>query len=161
MSLPCNFLVFWELFASLVRFLYICITLRVKAIILIFIFLLGGNGLSVDIAKCCDNLAGISLGFAKSEAHKADESCCPVFKTIKPGKMCCENMVISTVINHVPGLSKTYKSLKKPLVVLNPVKVIASSIVLNEGKIDNYIDDTNDDANYPIPILLKKRVLTI
>lgn len=127
---------------------------------MIFIFLLGGNGFSVDIAKCCDSLAGITIGFAKSESHKADESCCPVFKTVKPGKSCCENVVINTVINHVPGLSKAYKPLKKPFSFAIAHQVIACSVIHQEGA-NHRLNQDEFDSHYPIPILLKKRVLTI
>lgn len=140
--------------------MYICLILRLKAIILIFIFLLGGNGISVDISKCCDKLAGVSIGFGHEE-HIAGKTCCPSFKKLNKDKVCCENVVISTVINHVPGLSKTYQSFKPAKAFLKPVKVIVPALVVNGNNIDSYIDDINDDAHYPIPILLKKRVLTI
>lgn len=135
--------------------------MRFRAIILIIIFLFGGNGISIDIAKCCDEISGISIGFSK-EAHKhnSDKSCCPVFKNIDPAKTCCETMVFSTVINQVPGYTSSYKTLKEPIAFLKPVKsdlrfIIQSVLSENVGVYDDF------DDNHPIPILLKKRVLTI
>ncbi|MCC6818778.1 MAG: hypothetical protein IT245_07805 [Bacteroidia bacterium] len=133
--------------------------MRFKAIILIFIFVFSGNGLSIDISKCCDELSGIALGFNYSEPHSNNKACCPAFKNIDPKKSCCENVVFNTVINQVPGLAKKYTSLKNIFQFTAPIKLFSTKIVDDNS---NYFSDNYAfDGNYPIPILLKKRVLTI
>lgn len=143
--------------------MYICFTiLRVKAIILVVIFLFGGSGLSIDIAKCCDSIAGISLGFSQAgEHHDSKSSCCPAFNSVKKEKMCCENVVISTVINSVPALSSSYKSLKKPIFKIAQVKFPVMLLPVNTDYGFQLALSDAADQQCPVPILIKKRVLQI
>lgn len=136
--------------------------MRIKAIILIVIFVFGGSGLSIDIAKCCDNIAGVSLGFSHvSGQHDGKSSCCPVFKSVNKEKTCCENVVISTVINSVPAIGSSYKSLKKPIFKIAQVKHPVMLLPVNTDYSFQLAFSDASDQQYPVPILIKKRVLQI
>jgi hypothetical protein len=144
------------------NFVYLFYDLRVKAIILVVIFLFGGSGLSIDIAKCCDSIAGISLGFSQTDEHGNGKSgCCKVFKSVKKEKMCCENVVINTVINSVPALGSSYKSLKKPIFKIAQVKHPVILLPVNTDYSFQLAFSDASDQQYPVPILIKKRVLQI
>lgn len=126
------------------------------------IYVFCGSGLSIDIAKCCDSVAGVSLGFSHSEdKHDSKSTCCPVFKSVKKEKMCCENVVISTVINSVPALGTSYKSLNKPSLKIAQVKHPVVLLPVNADYSFQMALNDASDQQYPVPILIKKRVLQI
>jgi len=128
---------------------------------LVFVYVFCGSGLSIDIAKCCDNIAGISVGFSDAESHREVSGCCATVKPVKKAKECCEDVVISTVINSVPGISTSYKSISKPIIKIASVK---HPVVLNPANADfsSQLAFTDaSDQQYPVPILIKKRVLQI
>jgi hypothetical protein len=128
----------------------------------VFIFMFGGSGMSIDIAKCCDNIAGISLGFSRpAEQHNGKSACCPVFKSVKKDKQCCENVVINTVINSVPALGSAYKSLNKPVIKIASVKTIVQAKPVNADYSYQLSVSEYSDQQYPVPILIRKRVLQI
>ena len=144
------------------RIVYLLKILRIKAIILVLVYTFCGSGLSIDIAKCCDSIAGVSLGFSHAaEQHDGKSACCPAFKSVKKEKQCCENVVISTVINSVPATSASFKSVSKSIVKIAAVK---HPLVLNNANADDAFQLASNNASdqqYPIPILIKKRVLQI
>ena len=123
-----------------------------------FLFLFGGSGFSLDIAKCCDHVSGISLSFRSADAPAKDDCCIKV--KAKSKKSCCSEQVIQMVINPVLGIQKA---------VIHFFKVF-------EAKPDNRFDFCllnvfpaekqlsafeSFDHCYPIPVLLRKRVLQI
>lgn len=130
--------------------------MKVKAIILALIFVLGGSGLSVDIAKCCSRLTGFSISLGQH--GQADVNCgaCVETKT----KSCCEDMAIHTVINPVIGLVKAFHTIAKA-----PLAKILPALDQKAVQLPAYANvvSTYDafDHQYPVPILVKKRVLQI
>jgi hypothetical protein len=132
--------------------------LKIKAIILAFVFLLGGNGLSIDIAQCCDQFAGIGLSL-NAHQHEDKKECCACLKMVKK-KGCCDDVVVQTVINPVLGLNKAGKIQVKQFdfKLLYPVLVLQANALPEPRTIALYEDISFED---PVPILIKKRVLQI
>ena len=129
--------------------------MKIKAIILAVLFLFGGSGVSVDIAKCCSRITGFSISLGHN--HK-DENCGACIETTK--KSCCEDVVIQTVINPVLGLNKTITHVAKapltktlPALELRAIQLPACASVAS-------VHDAFDHQ-YPVPILIRKRVLQI
>jgi hypothetical protein len=142
-------------------FLYLCKTMRkLKAILLVIIFLLGGSGLSVDIAQCCDQFSGIGLSF-KSHKHEADKDCCACLKMASK-KACCDDVVIQTVINPVLGLSKIVKLDTRQFIskifYLSELRPVLVPVLLDDASVASLQDEALFD---PVPLLIKKRVLQI
>ena len=114
--------------------------------------------MSIDIAKCCDHISGISLSL-KSKDHNKQDDCCSKIKPVSK-KSCCSEQVIQMVINPVLGLQKTavhvFKTFEAKLdrrsewCILAPV-----SVELHKSAFESF------DHCYPIPVLLLKRVLQI
>lgn len=118
--------------------------------------MLGGSGLSVDIAKCCSRLTGFSISLGQH--HKADQDCGACIETTK--KSCCEDVVIRTVINPVQGFSKTFSPLTKaPLAKILPVLERKAVQLPSYASVASIYDAF--DHQYPVPILIQKRVLQI
>lgn len=119
------------------------------------IFVLGGSGLSVDIAKCCSHITGFSVSLGHNHD---DKNCGACVETTK--KSCCQDVVIQTVINPVLGLNKT---------IIPVVKVPVAKIFPESGvkivELPSYTRVASDydafDHQYPVPILIQKRVLQI
>ncbi len=136
--------------------------MRLKAIILALLFIFGGSGISVDIATCCDSIAGISLGFSKShEQHSDNKSCCPSFKMKKQERQCCDEINFQTQINSTPAVKTAgtflAKLIKVKAATLHALVVLLPSVTTDRQLVLNNIAD----HNYPVPILIKKRVLQI
>lgn len=130
--------------------------MKVKAIILALVFLLGGSGLSVDIAKCCSRLTGFSISLGQH--HKVDQDCGACVETEK--KSCCEDVVIHTVINSVQGLTKAFSSVSKaPLARISPAPEQKAVKLPAYARLASTYDAF--DHQYPVPILIQKRVLQI
>lgn len=134
--------------------------MKIKAIILTLLFLLGGSGLSIDIAQCCNSFAGLSIGFSDSHEHDADSDCCACIKPVKKKKNCCEDIVLQTVINQVPAINKTSVSLNK-IQVLKSVSPAYIFLIDSPQDIVQISSYEEFDNQYPVPILLRKRVLQI
>lgn len=132
--------------------------MKIKAIILACIFILGGSGLSIDIAQCCSQFAGIGLSF-NAHQHEEDKDCCACFKSVKK-KSCCEDVVIQTVINPVLGLGKLIKKIDRQFYfkVLSPTY---QTISLNTTKSQTIAFNDEISHHDPVPILIKKRLLRI
>lgn len=133
--------------------------MKLKALILSFLFLLTGSGLKIEVATCCDVFSGISLHF-KDNGFQKGKDCCACIKASKKST-CCHTQSYSTVINSVLGLQKaqsiSYKDFSKKLAQSNFSKV--SLITNTHTKTFTYCD-----LNPPIPsvpILIQKRVLQI
>ncbi len=133
--------------------------MKLKAIILSFLFLLTGSGLKVEVATCCDVFSSISLHF-KDNGFQQGKDCCACIKASKKST-CCHTHSYSTVINSVPGLQKastiSLKDLCKKI-----VPSYLSKISLNTNL--NVIQVSYFDLNPPaptVPILIQKRVLQI
>ena len=126
-----------------------------------FIYVFCGSGLSIDIAKCCDSIAGISLGFSNAKVHDESSGCCAVVKATKKEKQCCEDVEINTVINSVPGISTSYKSISKPVIKIAEAKHPVMVTMLNADFSNQVAYTEASDQQYPVPILIKKRVLQI
>ena len=132
--------------------------MKFKALILAFVFLFGGSGLSIDIAKCCDHISGVSLSLKSKDEAKQDD-CCSKIKPVSK-KSCCSEQLIKMVINPVLGLQKrvvhffkTFEAKldrRSELCILTPVP-----FELNVSVFESF------DHCYPIPVLLRKRVLQI
>lgn len=133
--------------------------MRLKAYILTLLFLLGSNGISIDIATCCESLSGISIGFQSNESQQACESCTSCVSKTKSS--CCDSFQINTVINPVLYAASTKK------VKLNDFKVkhidfYSSSVrVVNSIINENHFNSQYSEPLNGVPILLKKRVLQI
>ncbi len=126
---------------------------------MVFIYVFCGSGLSIDIAKCCDSIAGVSLGFSDAKSHNESSGCCTVVKAKE--KQCCEDVEINTVINSVPGISTSYKSISKPIVKIAQVKHPVVLLPVNADFSFQMAYNDASDQQYPVPILIKKRVLQI
>ena len=132
--------------------------MKIKAIILAFVFLFGGSGFSVDIAKCCSSISGISIGFS-SYSEQPAEDCCKKLNPVRK-KSCCSDLVFQTVINPVLGLEKTTQTVFKA----GEQKIFsytAQQIVFSLPAVQPDSDFDEFDHHYPVPILLQKRVLRI
>ena len=133
--------------------------MKLKALILAFLFLLTGSGLKVEVATCCDVLSGISLHF-KDNGFQQGKDCCACIKASKKST-CCHTQSFSTVINSVLGIQKAqtiaHKDFSKKILTTNFSK--ASLWTSNNAITVSYCD-----LNPPIPsvpILIQKRVLQI
>jgi hypothetical protein len=133
--------------------------LKIKAIILAFVFLFGGNGLSIDIAQCCDEFAGIGLSLNANHHHEDKKECCVCIKMSKD-KGCCDDVVVQTVINPVLGLHNAGKIQVRQIdfKFLYPVLVLQANTLPEPRTISLCEDVIFQD---PVPILIKKRVLQI
>lgn len=122
------------------------------------IFLLGGSGLSFDIAQCCDEFAGIGLSL-NAHKHEEDKECCACFKFMKK-KACCDDVVVQTVINSVLGLEKPSKLIAEKF----SFKIFQHAVQVRVSE-PRAIQIASTDDNYhyhdPVPVLIKKRVLQI
>src|SRR4051812_41523674 len=111
--------------------------------------------MSVDIAKCCSRITGFSISLGHN--HK-DQNCGACFESAK--KSCCEDVVIHTVINPILGLNKTITHVAKaPLVKFFPapeLKAIQLPVYASVASVHDAFDH-----QYPVPILIRKRVLQI
>lgn len=132
--------------------------MKFKALILAFVFLFGGSGLSIDIAKCCDSISGLSISL-KSKSEASQDGCC---SKIKPSskKSCCSETSIQTVINSVVANQKTsvyqFKKLNAaPQQVFSNVTFKAVAALRDVSVFEDF------DHCYPVPVLLRKRVLQI
>lgn len=114
--------------------------------------------MSIDIAKCCDHISGVSLSLKSKDEAKQDD-CCSKIKPVSK-KSCCSEQLIKMVINPVLGLQKrvvhffkTFEAKldrRSELCILTPVP-----FELNVSVFESF------DHCYPIPVLLRKRVLQI
>lgn len=134
------------------------IELKFKALILAFVFLFGGSGFSIDIAKCCDNISGVSLSL-KSKDHSKQDDCCSKIKPVSK-KSCCSEQVIQMVINPVLGFQKSsihvFKTFEAKLDRRSELCIPAPvPFELHASAFESF------DHCYPIPVLLRKRVLQI
>lgn len=132
--------------------------MKFKAIILAILFLTGGSGFNIDIAKCCSSISSISIGIGAAEETTAS-SCCKMIKPIRK-KSCCSDIVIQTVINPVLAVQKIVKS------IFNPGDFIifshsAQLCIVHLSVVQPYVAFDAYDNKYPIPILIQKRVLQI
>jgi hypothetical protein len=132
--------------------------LKFKALILAFVFLFGGSGLSIDIAKCCDHISGVSLSLKSKDDAKQDD-CCSKIKPVSK-KSCCSEQLIQMVINPVLGLQKTvvhvFKTFEAKLDRRSELCIFAPiPVELHKSAFESF------DHCYPIPVLLRKRVLQI
>ena len=132
--------------------------MRIKAIILTLVFLLGGSGLSIDIAQCCDSFAGISLSFAHP-AHEDGKECCACIKAVKKSS-CCDDINVQTVINPVLGLGKSSKSLVSHF-DFKVFRFVERNIAVLPDAVQYQISHRDLHLNDPVPVLIKKRVLQI
>jgi hypothetical protein len=133
--------------------------MKLKALILSFLFLLTGSGLKVEVATCCDVLSGISVHF-KDNGFQQAKDCCACIKASKKST-CCHTQSYSTVINSVLGLQKAqtiaHKDFSKKFAIAH-----FSHVSLNTSI--NSIPVSYCDLNPPmpsVPILIQKRVLQI
>jgi hypothetical protein len=132
--------------------------LKFKAIILSFIILFGGSGLSIDMAQCCNQLEGISISFGAQHNNPLDKDCCHCIK-IKKNKSCCDDVVVQTPINSVL-YNKTDNNKSR---IEFPVFTTIHSIELvnNPSVVEVPSCDLSNVALCEVPVLLKKRVLQI
>ncbi|MDP2174615.1 MAG: hypothetical protein Q8K70_01755 [Bacteroidota bacterium] len=132
--------------------------MKIKAIILSFLILFGGSGLSLDLVQCCNRLAGVSISFGGNNENIADKDCCHCIK-IKKDKSCCNDVVVQTPINSVL-YNKTEN--KKLRIESSSFISIHSNETLNNIRIIEQPPYTlSSVALCEIPLLLKKRVLQI
>lgn len=132
--------------------------MKVKAIILSFLFLLTGSGLKIEVATCCDVFSGISLNF-KDNGFREGKDCCACLKAQKKSN-CCHTQSISTVINPVLGLQKAQQiSIRH----FNNDIAYTENNSFDFGSL-NTVQVAHNDYRLrtpPIPILIQKRVLQI
>jgi hypothetical protein len=133
--------------------------MKLKAIILSLLFLLTGSGLKVEIATCCDSFAGFSLHFKDNGFHKMD-GCCACIKVPKKSS-CCHSQSFSTVINPVLGLQKTLTISTKQFSNGYAKVEIQSEAVTYPLNSPHLSYKAFDQREYPVPILIRKRVLQI
>jgi len=128
--------------------------LRFKAIFLVLVFFFGGSGLSIDLAQCCNSISGISIGIGKSNSDLPCEC-----SDSENNSACCHDIVIQSVINQSLAITDPVKLIRTPFVpmVVFPFLNFDYSVASQETK----LICESVDHNYPIPILLKKRVLII
>ncbi len=133
--------------------------MKLKALILSFLFLLTGSGLKVEVATCCDVLSGISLHFKDNGFQKAKD-CCACIKASKKST-CCHTQSYSTVINSVLGVQKAQTiALKDFSKKILPTNFNKASLFTRT----NAVKVSYCDLNPPmpaVPILIQKRVLQI
>lgn len=132
--------------------------MKIKAIILAILFLVGGSGFSLDIAKCCSSISSISIGFGSSEETTAS-SCCKMIKPIKK-KSCCSDIVIQTVINPVLAVQKVVKNIFSAgdFILFSPSAQLCN---VHLPVVQPYVAFETFDNKYPVPILIQKRLLQI
>ena len=132
--------------------------LKFKALILAFVFLFGGSGFSIDIAKCCDNISGVSLSL-KSKDHSKQDDCCSKIKPVSK-KSCCSEQVIQMVINPVLGFQKSAIHVLKTFEAkfAHKSELISFKSIPAVQQLSAF---ESFDHCYPIPVLLRKRVLQI
>ena len=138
---------------------YFCNGLRLKAYILTLLFLLGSNGISIDIATCCDSISGVSIGFQTADNHLPCNNCISCVSKTKSS--CCDLYQINTVINPVL-FSGNVQQLK---VIDLKFNHFAFNFISNQIAYPQ-IEDIQFISQYAeqipgVPILLKKRVLQI
>jgi hypothetical protein len=134
---------------------------RIYAIFLSLVFLFGGNGLSVDLAQCCSSISGIAIGFSQAHNHSstADECCFCSEEISEKEENCCSEIIVQTVINQ--NLAKQGKQVSQ-YKIFKPIAIHPMVVVKNNSiSLDNLSFCDNFDHNYPVPILIKKRVLQI
>lgn len=121
--------------------------------------MLGSNGISIDIATCCNSFSGISLGFQSAENHQPCGDCNSCVSKTKSS--CCDSYQINTVINPVL-FSGSIQHFKVKDVKNNPFPVYFNSNLIGCSQIDDiqYVSQFFEPIPN-VPILLKKRVLQI
>jgi hypothetical protein len=133
---------------------------RIYAILLSFVFLFGSNGLSVDLAQCCNTISGIALGFSQSHNHSDSDECCLCSEEIsQKEENCCSEIIVQTVINQNLAKQgenafqhKVFKSIE-----IHPMVISSKNSI---SKVNSSFCDNIDHIS-PVPILIKKRVLQI
>jgi hypothetical protein len=133
--------------------------LRLKAYILTLLFLLGSNGISIDIATCCDSISGFSIGFQSADNHLPCNNCTSCVSKTKSS--CCDLFQINTVINPVL-FSGNLQQLKVKDLKFNHFAFNSNSNQIAYPQIDDIQCISQYSEQIPgVPILLKKRVLQI
>lgn len=133
---------------------------KVYAILLTVVFLFGGSGLSVDLAQCCNSISGLSIGFTQIHNHSESDECCLCSEEVsQKEENCCSEIVFQTVINQNLAKQADQRLIQKTFnsIVIYPMVIQSEN---NVSKVNLSFCD-NFDHNYPVPILIKKRVLQI
>ena len=124
------------------------------------LFLLSGSGLSIDLSRCCGDLSGISISFSSAQ-EIAEKSCCSKVKAVK-AKSCCTDQHIQTVINTV--VAKLHSKIEFKFAKLQQKCILIKAITASDLCVSDvaYFNATQyRSQHYPVPILIRKRVLQI
>ena len=133
--------------------------MRLKAYILTLLFLLGSNGISIDIATCCDSLSGVSVGFQSADQHLPCNNCTSCVSKTKSS--CCDLYQINTVINPLL-FSGNVQQLKAKDFKLNHLAFNSNTNQIVYPLIDDIQCISQYSETIPsVPILFKKWVLKI
>lgn len=136
--------------------------LRIKAILLMFVFLFGGNGLSIDVAQCCNSFTGVSLSFGQHKEHvsKGDD-CCACLRIQKKNRACCEDVVFQTVINQALSIEKNTVSINKIKKAETSPVILSVQILSSQLQSRSFAFYPQSEISSQVPILIQKRVLQI